>query len=207
MPPRAEPVTFDGRHARREKTRAAVVEALLDLIMEGDLQPSAERIAERAGVSRRSIFHYFRDMEDLLGEAVSLQASRVIPTLKPPLTEGPLADRARVFAGLLAELYERVAPMRRAALLAEPFSEVAAAALKEARRIQRHGIELAFGPELDGSSDRGALIALLAVTAGFPFWDELRRHQHMSVERATRALAEAFLALASHDPERTKETP
>ena len=44
----------DGRLGRGTRARTAVVDALLDLIEEGDLRPTAPRIAERAGVSLRS---------------------------------------------------------------------------------------------------------------------------------------------------------
>src|SRR4051812_40199139 len=44
----------DGRNVRAERTRKAVVEALLELLDEGDVRPTAERIAVRAGVSERS---------------------------------------------------------------------------------------------------------------------------------------------------------
>ena len=43
------PVT-DGRSARSQRTRNAVVDALLELNREGNLRPTAKEIAERAGV-------------------------------------------------------------------------------------------------------------------------------------------------------------
>ena len=45
----------DGRHLRRERNREAVVEALLEFYREGNLQPSATEVAERAGSSARSV--------------------------------------------------------------------------------------------------------------------------------------------------------
>ena len=44
----AEDVRVDGRTARAQRTRAAIVEAHLDLIRAGDLRPTGERIAEAA---------------------------------------------------------------------------------------------------------------------------------------------------------------
>src|SRR6266542_3616203 len=49
-------VNVDGRTARAVRTRRAVVDALLELLAEGDLRPSGERIAERAGVSLRALW-------------------------------------------------------------------------------------------------------------------------------------------------------
>ena len=63
----ATPVTppRDGRTVRAERTREAVVTALLALLEEGELSPTAERVAERAHVSERSIFQHFGDREAL----------------------------------------------------------------------------------------------------------------------------------------------
>ena len=55
----------DGRTVRAERTRQALVDALLSLLDEGQLQPTAERIAVRAGVSERSVFQHFPDREAL----------------------------------------------------------------------------------------------------------------------------------------------
>ena len=45
----------DGRVTRTLRSRLAICDACLDLVQEGVLQPGADQIAERAGVSRRSI--------------------------------------------------------------------------------------------------------------------------------------------------------
>ncbi|MEO1059567.1 MAG: helix-turn-helix domain-containing protein, partial [Actinomycetota bacterium] len=60
----------DGRSLRRERNREAVIDALVELIQEGNLEPGAKQIAERAGVSHRSVFRYFDDMTDLAETAV-----------------------------------------------------------------------------------------------------------------------------------------
>ena len=75
------PRETDGRRLRRALNREAVVDALLDLYSEGNLRPSTDEIAERAGISPRSLFRYFEDSDDLAGEAVSRQLERVMPCL------------------------------------------------------------------------------------------------------------------------------
>ena len=63
---------IDGRLARSARTRHAVVDALLDLLGEGDLRPTAARIAERAGVSLRIVFHHFEDLRGSAGRRVTM---------------------------------------------------------------------------------------------------------------------------------------
>src|SRR3954471_17905287 len=60
---------IDGRTLRGERTRRAIVDAHLALLEEGDLKPTAERIAERAGVSLRALWTNFKDMEGLFAAA------------------------------------------------------------------------------------------------------------------------------------------
>src|SRR5208282_909869 len=64
----AQLARLDGRLARSARTRHAVVDALLDLLGEGDLRPTAARIADRAGVSLRLVFHHFDDLEAIYSE-------------------------------------------------------------------------------------------------------------------------------------------
>src|SRR5438477_2779518 len=85
--------TQDGRLLRSERARAAVVDALLALIEEGNLKPTAPQIAERAGVSLRLVFHHFRDLDDLFITAAERHISRVLPTVHPAPTTGPLPER------------------------------------------------------------------------------------------------------------------
>ncbi len=64
-----EPAT-DGRHVRRERSREAVIEAMFALAQGGKVPPSAEDIAERAGVSVSSVFRNFDGLADLQRQAL-----------------------------------------------------------------------------------------------------------------------------------------
>ncbi len=73
--------TRDGRSVRAERTRTAIVDALLSLLDEGDVKPTAERVASRAKVSERSVFQHFSDREALFEAAAQRQYERVMPKL------------------------------------------------------------------------------------------------------------------------------
>ena len=66
-PARATSRRPDGRTARGERTRKAIVEALLALLAEGDQRAAPERIVERAGVSLRTLWTNFKDLEHAYG--------------------------------------------------------------------------------------------------------------------------------------------
>ncbi|MFN3217289.1 MAG: TetR/AcrR family transcriptional regulator [Acidimicrobiales bacterium] len=71
--------SHDGRSARRERNRETVVDAVLDAIEGGAAIPTIRRVAELAGVSERSIFRYFGDLDELLAAAIDAAMKRYGP--------------------------------------------------------------------------------------------------------------------------------
>ena len=183
----------DGRVLRGERNRRAVVEAMLALIEEGDPQPTAKRVAERAGVALRSVFHHFDDVESVLAAAARLQAQRHWHVVQPVAPELPLGERIAQIAAQRSILFERIAPARRAALLVEHDSPVISDWLEEGRARLRRQLVATFAPELTG--DRRELLAALEVCASWTTWESLRRRQGLSVNAARRVMARLLTAL------------
>ena len=65
MPESAKKDVVDGRRARSERSKQAIIDATLVLMEEGNLIPTAQQISDRAGVGIRSFFRHFEDMETL----------------------------------------------------------------------------------------------------------------------------------------------
>ena len=53
------PAKVDGRRLRSDRSRQVIVEAMLQLINEGNLVPTAQQIANHAKVGIRSVFRHF----------------------------------------------------------------------------------------------------------------------------------------------------
>lgn len=189
----------DGRLARSERSRRAVVDALLDLLESGDAMPTAARIAERAGVSLRSVFQHFENLEVLLATAAERQMERLRPLLEPIDRAGPLGERVSTFALRRSRLLEAIAPVRRAALREETRSTVVAERLTRARAAGRTEVERVFAIELARMAEpiRRDVVAALAAAASFSTWEELRRYQKLSPARARRTLERMLAALLS----------
>lgn len=105
----------DGRRLRRQQNREAVLEALASMFSEGDYTPSSADIAERAGLSPRSLFRYFDDVDDLNRAAIERQQATALPLVDPGV--GPLeptADKIRAVAEARVRLFEAIAPLARA---------------------------------------------------------------------------------------------
>ena len=60
--------TPDGRRLRSERNKQKIVTAMMELVREGDYDPSVASIAERAGVGLRTVFRHFDDVDTLYRE-------------------------------------------------------------------------------------------------------------------------------------------
>jgi len=177
------------RSARSERTRAVIADALLSLLEEGELQPTATRIAERAGISLRLIYHHFGDLEALFRETTERELARLLARVVPVPCDLPLPERIDAFVDQRSRLLEWLTPVRRAAILHEPFSP----ALRDARAAMNAmaEAELArlFAPELAAvdPNRRAAVIDALALATGWNAWDALRSSDR-SEDRARAAI-------------------
>jgi TetR/AcrR family transcriptional regulator of autoinduction and epiphytic fitness len=187
----------DGRTERAERTRRALVDALLALLDEGDLRPTAERIAARAGVSERSLFQHFPDREQLFEAVARQQYERVVRTLEPVDASLPLTERIDAFVEQRARLYELSKGVRRAALLLEPDSGAVAGWLATARKAGVADVERVFRAELERVSDseRTVLRAALVSASAWTAWESYRFHQGLGTGRARAAMRATVAAL------------
>ena len=71
----------DGRRRRSAQSREAIVSAMFDLIGEGDQRPSAQRVADRAGVGIRTVFRHFDEMDRLYAEMNARLRAMIRPLL------------------------------------------------------------------------------------------------------------------------------
>lgn len=188
----------DGRHARRHRSRDLAVDALLDLLGDGVIRPTAQQVAERSGVSLRSIFRIFDDVESLNAAAAARQMSRIRHLFVDVLATGSFAERLHEMVAINARLYESIAPVRRAALRAAPESEALTEQVERARTWLRTEVERVFAAELA----RAGRDVTAAVEMAFSFeaWDQLRSSQDLSTARATAAVTHLVRALLSPSP-------
>ncbi|WP_208029052.1 TetR/AcrR family transcriptional regulator [Rhabdothermincola sediminis] len=169
-------VPTDGRSARATRTRAAIVEALLTLLDEGHLQPTATRIAQRAGISQRLIYHHFGDLEALYRAAAERQAERMAAMVQHIPSELPFEERLARFVLERSRVLESMTPVRRASLLQEPFSPALRRARAAFNQRSEQRIVAVFGHELDrlDHEQRATTLAALAAAGGWACWDALR---------------------------------
>jgi TetR/AcrR family transcriptional regulator, regulator of autoinduction and epiphytic fitness len=181
----------DGRVLRGERNRAALVEALLQLFEEGDPQPTAPRVAERAGLSLRTVFQHFADMESLYAAVADRQTERVRTLVADTPDPGlSLPRRIDALVTQRARFYETVTPVRRASLLVAHRSPELTARLDAVGRYLRRQIADTFASELArlDQRQRADVLSALDAATSWETWDALRRTQRRSVAAAVRAV-------------------
>jgi len=193
------PEPSDGRARRSDRSRRAIVEALFALVGAGSLQPTAQQVADRAGVGIRSVFRHFEDMESLYAEIGARIRAAVAPLTEAPVPGGDLEQRAREVVSRRVALFERIAPYKRAADLQRRSSPF----LREGHRRVVRELRAAFGrclPELERAP--AELAEALDLAVSFEAWDRLRSEQRLGPARARAVLERIVLALVRDLPEK-----
>jgi AcrR family transcriptional regulator len=183
---------IDGRTRRGERNREAIIDALIACYDDGVLRPSVQEVAERAGVSARSVHNHFVDVETLRSEVAQRQWERCSGFTVALDLDLSVTERVEQLVAQRAALYEEVTPVRRAALLSVDKSPTIAANLARLDRTLRRQLERAFAVEPD------VLDAIDAV-ASWDTWNRLRRAQGCSVARARRILTRTIRTIIEGD--------
>jgi TetR/AcrR family transcriptional regulator of autoinduction and epiphytic fitness len=181
---------------RAERTRAAIVDALLGLLEDGHLRTPAGRIAERAGVSVRALWTNFKDMETLYAAANERLMERQREEYREIPPELPLRVRVEAFCRQRARMLEIITPSARAAHLLLPYSPQ----LQRNRRVQiakvREEISGLFAHELDAAgAGRARLLNAVLVATTFNSWQMARELMALEVDEATGVMIQTVTAL------------
>jgi AcrR family transcriptional regulator len=197
--PVTEPVV-DGRVARRETNRNAVLDAVIELFSEDNLEPAPEEVARRSGVSPRSVYRYYEDREALLRAAIDRRLEAVRPLLViHRIGEGTFDERVDEFVSARMRLYQEVSATARASRLLARTNPIVREQVELTRTVLREQLEKQFAPELRAfdAPVRRARVAAADVLCQLEALDHLRVHRGLSPAETRRALVEGLLTLLS----------
>ena len=190
----------DGRHQRRDRNKTAVLDAYLDLIAEGDEQPSVAEVAVRSGVSHRSVFRYFADRDDLARSSIERHLTRIQPLLWVQFHEEETLDERidRVIAARL-RLWPVIDGVARLQRRVAQSNAVVRETLTRNRALARMQVRWLFTPEFDAMEPDEALETLYAVDilCSFEGGDLLVHDLQLDDVHATAVLHRALRRLLS----------
>ena len=180
----------DGRIQRSERSRQVIIDALLALINEGVLTPTAQQVADRASVAIRTVFRHFDDMEALYAE--------VDATIRPFYEgmflgmdrTGSLAERVLHAVECHADAYEHQALMHEMTTVMLWRSETVTKVYARNQRNLRKDLDN-WLPELKDLSaeNREAIDAI----ASYEFLSRLQKHQGLSKQACVKLITKLIM--------------
>lgn len=188
----------DGRRLRRERNRAAVVDALLALYESGRLRPSSAQIAEQAGLSPRSLFRYFDDVDDLCRAAVARAHAQAASLLDMDVAaDAPLAVRVEALVDQRLRLFETMAPAATVMRVESWFQPTLAAELARARSVLREQVRALFAGELATfpPGEAAGVLAAADVLCSFESYQLMRHDQRLAPSQVRSALGRSLARL------------
>jgi AcrR family transcriptional regulator len=188
--PDATTAPEDGRTRRRLNSYERAVDALLDLIESGNEAPTAQQIAERSGISVRTVFRLTEDIESLHAAGILRQMERTAHLYIALPKSGPLATRMRMLVKNRVDVFEAIAPVRRVGERMACTSPAIAEGLELHHLVLRTQVTEVFEPELKEKPRHRRATALDAidVAASWETWELLRRGKGLSVTSAARVM-------------------
>jgi AcrR family transcriptional regulator len=190
-PPLAKPEVTDGRRRRSLDSRARIVAAVLALIREGELAPSVELVADRAGVGLRTVFRHLSDMESVYREVTDVLEVQIRTLAARPFRNEDWRERVVEMVGRRREGFELLGPFR----LASDLRRHASSVLQEDRERLTGVLRLLLLRELPAEGVDATLIEALDLLLSYEAWSRLRREQGLDPAAAQRVLEQAVRAM------------
>lgn len=188
-----ETIQTDGRRQRADVSRRRIALAMLDLTRAGEIVPTAEQVADTAGVGRRTVFRLFGDMDAIYREMHALMVERISPMFAAPFAATTWRPRVDELIERRALMFEEIRPIKIAAEAHRHRSAFLQSEHRKLTKLQRDTL-LAILPR--GVIDDDARFEALDLAFSFEAWRRMRQEQRLPVKQAVavwRKLARALL--------------
>ena len=190
------------------RRRLLVIDAFLDLALEGDPSPDPASVAERAGVSRASVFRYFATLEELRTEAMGRVFERFLDLFELDDPSGSSRDRITHFVESRLRLHETLHPLALLQRRHAADSDDAAALIDMSRNLLADQVRSYFEGELAdlGDDERADVVVNIAVVTSVESWHQSHHSHGRTPAQIRRAWIAAIRALLAGTPS-THSTP
>ena len=180
----------DGRIKRSVRSRQLIIDAMLVLIDEGNLIPTAQQVADRAGVAIRTVFRHFTEMEKLFAE----MDSYLQPTFRSLFAGGDrggsLQERVLHAVECHAHGYTKIAPVVRSTLSQIWRWPVLKANYDRNQESLRRDLD-DWLPELAKVSEETREV--IDTITSFEFWDRLQSRPRINKKKSISLISQLVL--------------
>jgi len=184
----------DGRRQRSERSQTAIIAAALALMEEGTLVPTAQQVADRAGVGIRSFFRHFADMDSLFLAVDASLLDSYEALFRVDDRTGSLGQRTVRAIDLYGNAFDKLSQivLCTKALLWR-FPKLRENYAWHQKRLRKE-LELWLPEVAELSRDRRDAVHAVA---SFEMWNRLREHQGLSQKASGEIVAQLVLDLIS----------
>lgn len=175
---KSEVALKDGRRRRARDSRQRIVAAMIELVSEGRITPSAEDVASRAAVGLRTVFRHFSDMESLYAALTSSLVEQYEMWLIPFESMDWRGQLEEVVERRTAT-YERLLPFKRAGDAHRHMSPSIQTEHARMRDVLRQRLASLLPVSIAEDPARFEMIDLML---SLDVWQRLRDEQHLSAE-------------------------
>jgi AcrR family transcriptional regulator len=175
--PQSKTTNPDGRRARSERSRQVIIAAMIALVDDGILIPTAQQVSERAGVGIRTVFRHFSDMESLYAQMDTRVREQHQEIFAGGDRQGELDERLLHAVEQHALAYEGIGKLFLSTRAQRWRYEVLRKQYARTQQQIRADLE-DWLPELKALS--GQEREMVDAVASFETWERLREHQSLS---------------------------
>lgn len=182
----------DGRRKRSERSKHKIAEAMIGLIMEGDITPSAEAVAERAQVGLRSVFRHFKDMDSLFAEVSGIMRAEYEPQALKITPGKDWSEQLQELIQLRAKVLDKLMPMQQSTFVQRHRSRFIQDEIARTNKLLRSTMLEILPPDLAKNTD---LVEALDAALSPAAWMRLRLDQGLSQAKARKTVEYMVAAL------------
>lgn len=194
------------RRAGFLERQAGVIDAYLDLVLEGDAAPTPAKVAQRAGVSRASVFRYFATLDELRDAAAGQVLERFVHLLElgdPPASR---SDRIARFVRSRMRFHDQLHPLALLQRTHAADDPIADQQITASRTLLASQLDTYFRADLDhlSAARRNDVVVTIAVLTSVESWHQ-SSHSHGRTSAQTRrswiSMIDALLADVAPTPQ------
>ncbi|MDT0596459.1 TetR/AcrR family transcriptional regulator [Glaciecola petra] len=188
-------VKEDGRFERSKRNRQSIIDAMIKLIGEGIYIPTAQQVADEAGITIRTVFRHFSEMDLLYKEIDDFCKPTYEKLFIFEEFSESLNDRVHELIDACINAYVELFHLEKATHVLMWRSEVIQSTYKRNQILIRKTL-LKILPELKDSQKPYAIEIADAITS-FEYFERLYSFQDLSVEDCKTILRNRMIELVS----------
>ena len=175
----------DGRRQRSQRSREKILKACWELMLNGDMKPSAAAIAEHAGVGLRSVFRHFEDLDTILRELMQLCYDELTPEFMTPFKSSNWRDQLLEIVERNVMIWERIRVPHTAGEIGRFKSQVLMDDYQRSRNLEISGIKAILPKDIDNYNN---VLMALDASMGFSTMRRLREDRKLSISEVKKVM-------------------